>query len=102
MTDKIKIGENEYTAPFCQDNYDSDWFIDAENNMLDNDDIVVALNELATLRDENAGLRKEIQEAVEIIKDYQHVCEEEWGADDSDADCDSFKWLQRNKPKEGE
>jgi hypothetical protein len=62
-------------------------------------DILSALNELVSLRAENAGLKKEITEAVDIIESDQNVIEYEYGKyKESDAD----RWLQRNKPKEGE
>lgn len=48
MSDKIKIGENEYLPPFRWDFR----VVDSQSVIVDTDTIVKALNELASLRQE--------------------------------------------------
>lgn len=106
---KIKIGNQEYETPFevwyANGSFHISWddgeggrnYPDpdhqGEEGYDHNEDgkkaaeyIQSALNELATLRAENAALVKEIQEAVGIIERLNPVVKTD------------FAWLRRNKP----
>lgn len=118
MTDKIKIGENEYQPPFKVNQKQSDhpeypdmfsyWVADSNGKSVNGillgedeeyDDLVAlrdALNELASLRQERDELKREIQEAVEIIEADEACLKAEFGPNGYASDAD--EWLQRNKP----
>ena len=74
---KIKIGENEYEGPFDTESsaYDCPHrtVSDEAGNQVSSWDITIALNELATLRKENAELRSIIQSWVFARRDYQNL-----------------------------
>jgi hypothetical protein len=74
---KIKIGENEYVAPFTtKDDPESgrDWFVDANGKFIRFNDACLALNELAQLRQERDSLQKrvdELEKALDIANNQE-------------------------------
>lgn len=73
----MKIGNNDYTPPFWWDSTDEGWFIadsfgkkeedDCEGDQVEMDDILSALNELASLRQERDDLQKRVEELGEAV-----------------------------------
>lgn len=70
MTDKIKIGENEYQPPFRElddEEIDEVWVMDANNNYVKVESVIAALNELAQLRAERDGLKARVETRDALI-----------------------------------
>lgn len=70
MSDKIRIGKNEYAPPFVEMNdefEDECWVMDQDQNAIKLTDVLTALNELASLRAENAALKARVEKFHKVF-----------------------------------
>lgn len=69
----IEIGKNEYRHPFriavLNAQNGTRGLVDANNVIIWNDDILLALNELSQLRHERGDLQKRVEELIEFADD---------------------------------
>lgn len=93
---KVKIGDGEYRFPVTIDSCDETYTCISDENCkeVSKNDIVLALNELALLRAERDGLKREIQEAVELLELFEPIT--------MVVDNAVQEWLLRNTTPGGE